>query len=328
MRQPRIKVDPAQAAAIYHCMSRTVNGEWLFDEPAREVLRRQIQLVAEYTGLTVRTYAILSNHFHVLVKVPVKGPISDEELLRRYSLLHPKPTRYQTARLEVIKQQLTENGPEAMQWRQRQLRLMGDVSSFMKLLKQRFTIWFNKTHRRYGTIWSERFKSVLIEPENIVALAVAAYIDLNAVRAGMVQDPKDYRFCGYGEAVAGGKAARLGLQEVTGQEDWDRAQADYRVRLFGAGADVRERSDAISIDEMRKVFAEGGKLPMATVLRCRLRYFTDGAVLGTKAFVQEQLTAYQRRHGRREGKEPVPLPPVTDWGGVTALRGLRRAAFG
>ena len=73
MRQPRIKVDPAQAPALYHCMSRTVNGEWLFDEPAREVLRRQIHLVAEFTGLTVLTYAILSNHFHVLVKVPVKA---------------------------------------------------------------------------------------------------------------------------------------------------------------------------------------------------------------------------------------------------------------
>ena len=328
MRQPRIKVDPAQAEAIYHCMSRTVNGEWLFDEPAREMLRRQIHLVAEFAGLAVLTYAILSNHFHVLVRVPVSGPISDEELLRRYELLHPRPSRFQTARLEVIKSQLLENGPEAVKWRQRQLRLMGDVSRFMQLLKQRYTIWFNRNHQRYGTLWSERFKSVLIDPDQGVAVSVAAYIDLNAVRAGLVQDPKDYRFCGYAEAVAGGEAAQRGLREIVHQGDWEQAQADYRTRLFGAGAGPRENSDVIPSDAMRKVFTEGGQLPMATVLRCRLRYFTDGAVLGTKAFVQEQLITYQRRHGRREGKEPVLLPPVTDWGGWATLRGLRRTAFG
>ncbi|MEZ5431159.1 MAG: hypothetical protein R3F31_08270 [Verrucomicrobiales bacterium] len=42
-------------------------------------------------------------------------------------------------------------------------------------------------------------------------LTMAAYIDLNPVRAGMVDDPKDYRWCGYAEAVAGGRRARRGL---------------------------------------------------------------------------------------------------------------------
>ena len=40
---------------------------------------------------------------------------------------------------------------------------MGDVSEFMKSVKQRFGIWFNKTHGRYGTLWADRFKSVLVE---------------------------------------------------------------------------------------------------------------------------------------------------------------------
>jgi putative transposase len=42
-------------------------------------------------------------------------------------------------------------------------------------------------------------------------LVVAAYIDLKAVRAGIVDDPKDYRWCGYGEAVAGDPVARRSL---------------------------------------------------------------------------------------------------------------------
>ncbi len=39
---------------------------------------------------------------------------------------------------------------------------------------------------------------------------VCAYVDLNAVRAGMVEDPADYRWCGYGEAVDGSNREALG----------------------------------------------------------------------------------------------------------------------
>ena len=73
MRQARIKVDPEVDQAIYHCMTRVVNKERLFDDTAREILRRQLWLVAEYCGVEVLTYAILSNHFHVLTRVPSKS---------------------------------------------------------------------------------------------------------------------------------------------------------------------------------------------------------------------------------------------------------------
>jgi putative transposase len=101
-------------------------------------------------------------------------------------------------------------------WRKRQLALRGDVSQFIKLLKQRFSGWFNRTHGRYVTLWSERLKSVLVEPNEKVVETIAAYIDLNAVRARLVSDPKDHRFCGYGEAVAGGDLARAGLRRTLG----------------------------------------------------------------------------------------------------------------
>jgi putative transposase len=63
-------------------------------------------------------------------------------------------------------------------------------------------------------LWSERFKSVLLEGGPAVA-AIAAYIDLNPVRAGLCEDPKDYRYCGYAEAIAKGSAiAQEGLRTI------------------------------------------------------------------------------------------------------------------
>ena len=129
MRRARIKVTATDGEAVYHCMTRTVNGEFMINDVGKEVLRKQLWQVADYCGVQILTYAILSNHFHVLLRVPHLTAVpSDEELLRRYAVLYPKPTQYQTARLEVIKTQLKSNGSEALTWRKQQLSLMGDVS--------------------------------------------------------------------------------------------------------------------------------------------------------------------------------------------------------
>jgi len=331
MRQARIKVDPGEREAIYHVMTRTVNGERLLDGAAKEVLRKQLWQIADYCGVQVVTYAIMSNHFHVLLRVPHKTTVPDKELLRRYSVLYPKPTKYQTAKLEVIKNQLTQDGPDAVEWRRKQFALMGDVSQFMKLLKQRFSVWFNRSHNRYGTLWSERFKSVLVEGTSGVMRTMAAYIDLNAVRAGIVADPKDYRFCGYGEAVAGNQRARDGLALIIDHRNpaWDEVQSAYRKTQFGKGASPKRRNASqIDFREFNQVMKNQGRLPLAAVLRCKIRYFTDGAVLGSQAFVQEHLAHYQRLTGRRERTQPRPIPRITDWGDLSTLRGLRKQAFG
>lgn len=330
MRTARIKVAAEDGEALYHCMTRTVNGERLFDDRAKEVLRKQLWQVADYCGVQIITYVILSNHFHVLLQVPRRAAVSDDELLRRHRVLYPKPTQYQQAHHEVLANLLksTPDCNDAVAWRTRQLALMGDVSQFMKLVKQRFAFWFNRTHNRYGTLWAERFKSVLVEGNGRVLTAMSAYIDLNAVRAGLAGDPKDYRFCGYAEAVAGNVSAQRGLARVIEARGWRSVQAGYRQVLFGTGAGPREQAGTIPPEELQKVLEAKGSLPLHTVLRCRVRYFTDGAVLGSRAFVAAHLAAYRRTQGRRQRTAPRPLPALTDWGDLNALRGLRKNTFG
>jgi putative transposase len=316
-----------------------VDGQFLFQEADQEVLRRQMWQAAEFSGVQVLTYSLLSNHFHLLVRVPARTEIPDAELIRRYRILHPKETdatrKHGLGAPDLwadIETTLSQGWPEAERVRRSLQRRMGDVSEFIKTFKQRFSVWFNHTHDRYGTLWSERFRSVLVEDDRYALATVAAYIDLNPVRAGLVEDPKDYRFCGYGEAIGGGgKRIRDGLQSVIGGTDWDRALCEYRMILYGkGGVNKGDGTEAgrIPPEEARKVLNSGGLLPIAAVLRCRVRYFTDGAVLGSKEFVAEALRGYQAATGLRSRQTTPRAMLGADWADLTTMRGLRRNVFG
>ncbi len=314
--------------AVYHCMTRVVNGERLFKDREKEMLRKMIWQVADFCGVQVLTYCVMSNHFHVLLRVPDRQKVDDAELMRRYRVLYPKPTKYQADSVKVLTSKLEADSEEAEQLRAKLLARMGDVSEYMKAVKQRFSVWFNRNHQRYGTLWADRFKSVLVEGQGNPLQTMAAYIDLNPVRAGIVKDPKDYRFCGYAEAVGGGVEAKRGLVAIwtgRGVERIDSALRAHRSLIFGkrgadAGLPEMTRQQAL------KVLEADGHLPKATMLRCRVRYFTDGAILGSAEFVRGFTSAWQMERGR---KHPPKVNTIRgDWGGLAVIPGLRKQVFG
>ncbi|MGZ0655944.1 transposase [Coraliomargarita sp. W4R53] len=323
MRLLRVKV--SGATAVYHCMTRTVNGERLLGDSEKEVLRKMLWQVAEFSGVEILTYCVMSNHFHVLLRVPVQGELSDAELMRRYKILYPKPTKFQTATAKMLALQLAQNDDEASEIRAKLRARMGDVSVFMKTVKQRFSVWYNRNHERFGTLWADRFKSVLVEGHGNPLQTMAAYIDLNPVRAGLVEDPKDYRFCGYAEAVSGCSAAVEGLRLIWGDHDSDPLRA-HRLLLFGKGAALAEGA-SIDREKMLQVLEqEGGVLPRATILRCRVRYFTDGAILGSAEFVRSFSGDWQRE-GRRKHPPKVNVCVGASWGDLAVIQSLRRRVF-
>ncbi|WPJ93963.1 transposase [Coraliomargarita algicola] len=315
---------------IYHCMSRTVNGAALFKEREMEMFRKMLHRVADFSGVEVLTYCMMNNHFHVLVRVPEASSVSDTELIRRYRMLYPKPTVYQAASAERIAQELKSNGPDAATIRAQLLARMGDISAFMKTLKQRFSTWFNKTHQRFGPLWSDRFKSVLVEGKGNALQTMAAYIDLNPVRAGLVNDPKDYRFCGYAEAVSGQKKAVAALKFITAGlyecSDTDALQS-YRCMLFGkggapkAGTSQFNRAQAIHVLE-----EEAGKLPPHILLRCRIRYFSEGAVLGSREFINSHLEKWQHSTRQKHRSKPRQIQSQASEP-LVALKGLRGPGY-
>ena len=126
------------------------------------------------------------------------------------------PTRRGDA--DALEKELEAGGPEAEAFRRRLLARMGDV---LGVHEERSSSAFRSgtTGAVGATGRSGRsgFKSVLVEGRGNPLQTMAAYIDLNGVRAGLAKDPKDYRFCGYAEAVAGRARAREGACGVSGR---------------------------------------------------------------------------------------------------------------
>jgi hypothetical protein len=293
------------------------------------MLRKMIWQVADFCGVQVLTYCVMSNHFHVLLRVPERQDVDDVELMRRYQVLYPKPTKFQADSVKVLTSKLEANSDEADLLRAKLLARMGDVSEYMKAVKQRFSVWYNRNHKRYGTLWADRFKSVLVEGHGNPLQTMAAYIDLNSVRAGIVEDPKDYRFCGYAEAVAGAAEAKKGLIQIwkdRGAKRIDSALRMHRLLIFGKHASGAGLSEMTRERALKVLNEEDGELPKSAMLRCRVRYFTDGAILGSAEFVRSFTGAWQVERGR---KHPPKVNAMRgDWGGLAVIHGLRKQVFG
>jgi REP element-mobilizing transposase RayT len=309
----------------------------------KEKFRMFMRMYENFSGCRVLSYCLMSNHVHLLVEVPPKPEdgISDDVFLKRLSAL------YSEAFVADVASQIHEarheggleggNPARVEEIKGRFTHRMHDLSQFMKGLMQRFTQWFNGRHKRKGRLWEDRFKSVIVE-SGTAARMMAAYIDLNPVRAGIVEDPAEYRWSSYGEAVGGGprgngKKAREGLvRAMMSDRDagfdatmWKQASRQYRS-LMGMALE-RKPSNARRVVQSEQVEAnmgqEGenrerafGEVGMKKILRTRVRYFTDGAVIGSKGFVNEAFDADRKRFSEKRKD------------GARKMRGVGKAAGG
>lgn len=291
-----------EGEAFYHILSRIVDRRLILDDAEKERFRLLMRAVEAFSGCQVLTWACLSNHWHLCLRVPEPEPVTDEELIRRLHYLYDHAVVGQIAN-ELADLRSNDKDAQADALKARYTRRMYNLSEFVKTLKQRFTMSYNRRHNRQGTLWESRFKSVLFEGSRRALWTLACYIDLNAVRAGIVSDPQDYRFCGYGEAIAGVKIAREGLVRVMQSPDgkmsnWERLGKHYRHLLYERGVQEPDRNrGGIDAERVKKVLANGGNLSMREALHCRVRYFSDGMILGSRLFVDETFHRYRSNFG-------------------------------
>ena len=315
-----------KGVGCYHSFGRTVDRELLLDDGAKEMFVRMLWDVAAFSGVEVLTYCVMTNHFHLLLRVDTRtAEVSDAQLVQRFrSFYGDRRCPYLELTADEAEAVLRSGARgEADELRAHLKSRMGSLSAFMKTLKQRFSVWFNSTHDRVGTLWAERFKSVLVEAEPAVLRQVGAYIDVNPVRAGMVAQAADYRWSGFGAMLAGETRARSGSLKMQGGNGLLRSNQSTQnavirsyERLLKALASAGDEGQATNETRSPK------ELPSSLSASSQnIASFWGGLVVGTREYIRRWKAGATPRTKRPPGPHRCTLH---EGGGVETYPASRR----
>ena len=297
MRMARIKNAPNEPG-FYHIICRTVGKAFFLEEPTeKDRLLLWLYKAIAFCGVELRAWCIMSNHVHLLVKIPPRESISDAELDRRMRILY-LPARYEAIMAQWSAWRRIDGNDRRIEAAKSLLRRrMYDISWFMKTFKQAAAQDYNARHEHSGSIWGgSRFKSVYLEGSLDVQLAVAAYIHLNPVRAGMVDAPDQYRWSSWADACAHPGTSREGLLRLYAglfpvrgltwrfvKAQFERLQANVTAQRT-ALADLK--TAARSASSPTATTASTTPPPIARKLAAKSPEFTSSAALGSADFIQ------------------------------------------
>lgn len=336
MRHPRAAVPHQMQAARYHCHSRVVEKRFHFRDAEKTQFVKILREYEKSCGVRILTYCILSNHFHLLIEVPrrpEKLPEDSDLFEMNSGLTGGAGKAAQLFRETLLKHRARGESEPAELLKAKWCRRMWDLGTFMKLLKQRFSSWFNRTHNREGTLWEDRYRSHLVGGEVRSTAMVAAYIDLNPIRAGIVKCPHHYKFSGFSEAVAGADTARKNLHPIASSilrraetELTDQEVLDAYKDVLGSRFEKLARKHSEERRELLRKIQNKVLLPASEFLKLRVRYFNGGIAFGSKEFVESIFMhnrgffSPKRKTGARKIKGLAGEPLYT-------LRDLRRNVF-
>ena len=178
MRQSRIFIKDKEL--VYHIISRTALDGYVLEKENKDYLLNLIYQLSNFYFMDVIAFCIMGNHFHLMVRNRFEKNFKDEEILNRLYNYYPKFRKKPKYWRRVFQLQLPF-------WREK----LASISEFTKDLKQRFSRYYNNSVDRKGYFWGDRFKSAILGSEKAIRTCIA-YIDLNPIRANLVEKPEDY----------------------------------------------------------------------------------------------------------------------------------------
>jgi len=226
------------------------------------------------------------------------------------------------AYLAAAGQRLVDDTAEHARTRRQFGRPIGDFQAVAHPLLLAF---FNKAVHDF---WSERFRSTIIEASPEALSTVAAYIDLNPVRAQIVDDPAKYHFSSFGEASGGHRPARRGYESIfCMKKGWEQLLPSYNLILYGKGETAKGSTDKdlgrIDPEKAARVLAAGGQVSIAEALRMRIRYFSAGTALGSRDFLEKLSAEWNALHGTDRTNNAHAMLGAA-WGELRSYRNLRK----
>ena len=297
-RNARLKIK--EGPGVYHVISRTALDGFVMGDVEKEFFLDLVKRLSRVYFSEVLGFSILGNHFHLLIRMHQGDDVSDEEIKKRVKFYYGGDGKREIndeRKLQTLREK----------W--------GNLSEYVKEIKQGFSRFYNKRHGRKGFFWSERFKSVIVDNGETL-INCLAYIDLNAYRAGLVKKPESYRWCSLGYHVQrdntdGFLSLDFGLREFGVKGPKERL-AYYRQFVYAKGG----------IRKDGKARVKGIDLKSVERFRYRTRYFTDSGIIGTKGFVERIYLQFKGHFTSKHEKRPKVIHGLE---GIFSLKRLSEA---
>ena len=290
----------AEHIGFYHVILKATGPQMLFREDANKrdflsILERS----ARFSGVDVLSYALLDNHFHLLVKVPERESVPSVDSPEYRCRIEALYGVERTERLFAHWARWEEKGrgDEVALERDRLLHRMHDLGQFMKTLKEWHSRQYREKHGWEGTLWRGRYKSILVCESYLALRTLTLYIAMNPVRAGIVKRGTDSPWTSYGQYGKSGSYGDLchrillrELARLAATEGTDSIERGFSRAMM--------RAEELPRDAIRAKIAHGGSLSLQEMLVCRVHALSNGLALGERQDIES--VPIKRKH-------PTPL---------------------
>ena len=203
-------------ATYHHLMSRIAHKVYFLTEEVQNDFIEMIRRAADFCGIELVAWCIMTNHFHLLAYLPEPESIDEEETLRRYGVLKGK-SRLKALVAELSAMRTHENGEADVQKRLEEIQCpMYDIGEFMKIIKQWMTQEYNRRYAHAGTLWEAVYRDVLVKGTPDELGKRAGYIHLNPIRAAITDDFAGYPWSSMTALRRGDELALAGMRHIYG----------------------------------------------------------------------------------------------------------------
>ena len=270
-RQARGEVMDPRQVQIFHCIHRCVRRAFLCGKDPysgvcydhrREWIRERLEFLASVFAIDCLTFAVLSNHLHVVLRSrpDVVASWSDEEVARRWLRLYPLRRNRDGTPAEPLQTEIDSIVNDRERLSERRQRL-SDISWWMRCTAEKIAVQSNREDEVTGHFWEGRYRSQQLLDEASV-LACAAYVDLNPIRAAMAESLETSKFTGAKDRIDDLRAG-TDRTDLTDHQ-WERS-TDCRCSGWKSPIEIDEGDDPLGGDggQSSRRASDKGFLPIS-----------------------------------------------------------------
>lgn len=326
MRRVRADIYRPEEIATVHTIATIVRKYYLLGEDLLtnidhrhrcDWIIKQIREQAKYFGIDILAHAVMSNHFHSVLRSrpDIVQEWDDTEVARRWMLLCPKRRDKDRNAMEPNEKELDAIRTKPSKVKEIRLRL-SDISWWMRILCQRVARWANLELNETGRFFNGRFKAVrLLDDEAVVACM--SYVDLNPIRAKVCQTLEESKHTSVAQRIAALKLEGPWLPPPEASEGKSllesstrRGEQSWEQQTEGESSLAASKPDAyLAPIEIVDVKGAEGSKPSQTKKRCSDKGATS---LSSMSYIQLlDATARIIREGKK-GFTPEEVPPVLE----------------